>query len=535
MGTCCQTSSGSNSASGANLATTSATPVTSTHVATQSDSGRARVAEQIVDIPSGMYGIGEGTSGLFGRGHRAHINRLTQLLTNTPLLVSEIFCGYQHILCIATNGHSAYDNERLNLNISDNIYVAGDNNMGQCGLGINVYTGHNDPSANLIVKFCKIKYFQQNKIIIKRICTNAVSNCTFFITNNNQVYGCGQNNYGNLGIGDTKNRNLPVLIDYFSHLQTNMNIVDIQSSAYYSVALTGSENDAKRIASIVNYWLNIDIDSDNSYSYSYSENKIDIPKDLINIIYKYCRFGNNQVHVTRSTQKKISSVANGLSFKEQKNSKLDCTWTQNDFFDDKNIIALTIGDGFSFWVESSGKVWTCGYNHYGSLGLGYDAETYTRNGAEAKNANVYYEPVLIDYFVKNDIKIVNINSGAGHTLAIDSNNNVYSWGYNDFGQCGHGKPGTYVNIKTPTLIVSLKKFNIVNIACGEYHSYCCSKDGKHWMFGSNEHSECTIQRLMPSQNNESASLKIISSPFCIDDKNRVKCVALGKHCTMIVL
>ena len=96
-----------------------------------------------------------------------------------------------------------------------------------------------------------------------------------------------------------------------------------------------------------------------------------------------------------------------------------------------------------------------------------------------------YKPKIVKYFIDNKINTINIECGAYHTLAIDSNNNVYSWGSNLYPQCGHGinpnKKGKREGegefeehdrcINTPKLIICLSQYNIVNIGCGAFHSY----------------------------------------------------------------
>ena len=37
----------------------------------------------------------------------------------------------------------------------------------------------------------KLNYLQQKKIKLKKICVSAVTNSTSFITNDNELYGCG--------------------------------------------------------------------------------------------------------------------------------------------------------------------------------------------------------------------------------------------------------------------------------------------------------------------------------------------------------
>ena len=91
-------------------------------------------------------------------------------------------------------------------------------------------------------------------------------------------------------------------------------------------------------------------------------------------------------------------------------------------------------------------------------------------------------PKQIDFFIKNNIQIRDITSGFYHNLAVDYNNNVYSWGYNGGGQCGDG---TKTMISTPTLIPALKNEQEKQTKCGGNHCYVNTVDNKHYIFGSN--------------------------------------------------
>ena len=97
------------------------------------------------------------------------------------------------------------------------------------------------------------------------------------------------------------------------------------------------------------------------------------------------------------------------------------------FFKNKNIKQVCIGgrDGkyrFYLFLEYNGIIWSCGANEYSQCG-------YTTMKEKI------YKPNKIHYFIENNIKINYICCGLGHCLALDINNNVYSWRHNLFGQC----------------------------------------------------------------------------------------------------
>ncbi|OCH98002.1 hypothetical protein A8135_01910 [Legionella jamestowniensis] len=81
-----------------------------------------------------------------------------------------------------------------------------------------------------------------------------------------------------------------------------------------------------------------------------------------------------------------------------------------------------------------------------------------------------------------DEKIIKLALGWDHILALTSNGQVYSWGYNHFGQLGlrHRAPDS-----TPQLITTFNE-KITDIFAGDYISFCRSAEGKIYAFGKNQ-------------------------------------------------
>ena len=137
-------------------------------------------------------------------------------------------------------------------------------------------------------------------------------------------------------------------------------------------------------------------------------------------------------------------------------------------------------------------------------------------------------PTIIEYFVENDIKIKDIACGFDHNLAIDYNNKVYSWGYNRYHQCGREISDMYCS--TPELIPLLKIYDIELIDCGSHHSFCQTVGGKMYFFGSNRYNECIIGHYsthLPICVNEILKAKV--------NDREIKSVSLGYRNTKIIM
>lgn len=83
-------------------------------------------------------------------------------------------------------------------------------------------------------------------------------------------------------------------------------------------------------------------------------------------------------------------------------------------------------------------------------------------------------------------KIIQTAGGAAHSLALDDDGEVYSWGNNTYGQLGDG---SNVSVNLPVNISqtsdTLKDKKIVQIAAGFYHSLAIDSKGNLYTWGRN--------------------------------------------------
>lgn len=81
--------------------------------------------------------------------------------------------------------------------------------------------------------FKAINFFNENNIKIRKICANPFSFTVFWITDIGTVYGLGENQHYQLGLGADNNDNKmrPVLIPGLT------DVIDIQPARFYPIAL----------------------------------------------------------------------------------------------------------------------------------------------------------------------------------------------------------------------------------------------------------------------------------------------------------
>lgn len=95
---------------------------------------------------------------------------------------------------------------------------------------------------------------------------------------------------------------------------------------------------------------------------------------------------------------------------------------QSKPFELKQVKRIAGGGGHTFILDENGRLYACGWNHKGQLGI-----TSTKDA---------FEFVEVPTFVSS---VVEIACGWDSSAAIDCDGNVYVWGSNAFGQLGFEK------------------------------------------------------------------------------------------------
>src|SRR3989337_940501 len=75
-----------------------------------------------------------------------------------------------------------------------------------------------------------------------------------------------------------------------------------------------------------------------------------------------------------------------------------------------------------------------------------------------------------------------ISAGWNHTIALKSDETVWTWGNNDDGKLGNG---TNTSSNTPIQVSGLSG-TFAAIACGGWHSAVLKSDGTVWTWGYND-------------------------------------------------
>lgn len=269
---------------------------------------------------------------------------------------------------------------------------------------------------------------------------------TVFLDDKGQVFVCGSNDRGQLGIGHGKTTIIPKSILH------DRKIKQISCGKEFTICLdfTGTmwsfgENEYGQ--------LGIGTRESNYFPIAISE----IPP----VIKVYCA-GQHSLCITENSEL--------WSFGSNDCGQL-CLQTNSHTFELQPkktnfnlIISIAGGDSFTLFQNNQGNIYGCGLNTDGQIGLG-------------SKIRVAYEPTEILLLPDN---ITNFICGASHTICLSSDGMVYSFGENGGGQCGFPEER---NIFKASLIPNLPK--IITIGTGRNHSLCVDENGNLWTFGYN--------------------------------------------------
>ncbi|XP_051890412.1 LOW QUALITY PROTEIN: probable E3 ubiquitin-protein ligase HERC1 [Pristis pectinata] len=136
-----------------------------------------------------------------------------------------------------------------------------------------------------------------------------------------------------------------------------------------------------------------------------------------------------------------------------------------------NAKTIEAGQYCTFAVSEDGSVKACGKGSYGRLGLGD-----SNNQSAAKKLT--FEP-------HRSIRKISSSKGSdGHTLAVTTEGEMFSWGDGDYGKLGHGNSATQ---KYPKLIQGpLQGKIVVCVSAGYRHSASVTSDGELYTWGEGD-------------------------------------------------
>ena len=299
-----------------------------------------------------------------------------------------------------------------------------------------------------------------NRSIFTQVTTNADDiksvycggYCTFILKNDGTLWGCGKNSNGQLGLGDTNDRNI------FTQVTTNVDdIKEIYCGQNHTFIL---KNNGTLWGTGYNGYGQLGLgDTSNRNTFTEITNNTDDIKSV------YC--GSNHTFILKNNGTLWGTGHNGYGQLGLKDTDNRTTFTQVIINAD-DVKLVDCGSEHTLILKNDGTLWGCGYNGYGQLGLG---DTNYRTTFTQITTNT------------DDIK--EIYCGANHTLILENNGTLWDCGHNNRGQLGLGD----TNDRNTFTQVTTNAYNIKEIYCGWDHNFILKNDGTLWSTGYNNYGQ----------------------------------------------
>ena len=136
------------------------------------------------------------------------------------------------------------------------------------------------------------------------------------------------------------------------------------------------------------------------------------------------------------------------------------------------VVSVACAKTFTLFATDTGKVYAMGDNSNGELGNSTAGKTQTT-------------PLQVEGL--DGVNIVQVAAGLHHGLAVSDKGQVFSWGWGgsnlpggDTGALGHGDRQ---NQPVPKCIAGLEGIHVVQAACGSKHSLALDADGNVYTWG----------------------------------------------------
>lgn len=174
------------------------------------------------------------------------------------------------------------------------------------------------------------------------------------------------------------------------------------------------------------------------------------------------------------------------------------TPTRIAFKENKRIVKIACGAEFSMIVDSDGRLYSFGHPEHGQLGHNSEGKYFTSGNKYAFHCE-YAPRRIVTYIEKSreghvtpvdDVQIVDVACGTNHTLAVDRRHRCYSWGFAGYHRLGHSET------KNELVPRSIRVFDAPSssgrgasrVYAGATHSMALDMNGLLYFWGQNKSS-----------------------------------------------
>ena len=323
-----------------------------------------------------------------------------------------------------------------------------------------------------------ISNFSVNALAIRIVKVSNGSYHSFGLTSDGRIYAWGRNTSGELGIGTTLARsNVPIAVKTAGTPMDGKVVKQVEGGGHYE----GSHSIALASDGTVYTW------GLNQYGQLGNNTTTNSRSPIAVQAAGTPLAGKTIVQVAAGADHSLALDSDGALYAWGSNAygQLGNGTTTNSSVPvavkiagtplaGKTIIQIVAGANHNMVLTSDGAVYTWGWNYHGQLG---------NNTKTNSNTIVAVQTIGTPLAGK---KIVKIAAGQGHSLALTDDGRVYTWGRNDTGQLGNNATtDAMLPVAVTVTGTPMNNKTIIEIASGARHSLAIDSSGKVYAWGHN--------------------------------------------------
>eukprot|EP01125_Pyxidicula_operculata_P018026 TRINITY_DN637_c2_g1_i3.p1 TRINITY_DN637_c2_g1~~TRINITY_DN637_c2_g1_i3.p1 ORF type:complete len:401 (-),score=46.61 TRINITY_DN637_c2_g1_i3:37-1239(-) len=355
--------------------------------------------------------------------------------------------------------------------IGNNLYTAGWNQHHQLGIEESVI--HEANLTKININFKEILKSDTEESFGDYVAVAAGNDHSLVLTSNGKVLGWGSNMNGQLGKLGTSHFIKPISVEIDKTITT----IACCSESSFALSIDGDvyswgSNGCGQLGQ-------------GHLSFDYVPKKVEGIENVISIA---C--GNNHILALTRDGKLYSWGSNKFG----QLGHGDIIDSSSPFLVNYNfdkIKTISCGSFHSFALQENGKLFGWGANALGQLGDGTN-----RNVNTPKHIPVPSN----DGEESEKCQYLEIACGGSHSLVLTKDGEMYSWGYNKHGQLGNAQLDT--KEMKPQNVIFFSNSKVTTIGCTICSSYAITEDGNLFSWGWNKYGQLglgdTDPRTIPS-------------------------------------
>jgi len=297
------------------------------------------------------------------------------------------------------------------------------------------------------------KFWIRNDKIVHVACGDEHS---MVVTDRGRLYGFGANDWGQLGLGHTKSANKPT----FVRALKGEKITLVACGRTHTLGATASGK-----------VFSFGAGGDGQLGHGDTEDS-PFPKQIAGLPLEKVKILSCGVYhsaVLYESGDLYIWGASGEGQTGQEEEELNCPTILSL---DEKVSWVSCGYYHTALVTESGRLFTFGESENGKLGLKEEQLKDTSRPQPVATKGGHFTAVAC---------------GSGHTLALNQDGRVFSFGDGSRGQLGQGT--RVQELKEPSMIQQLGQMKVKFVSCGDCHSAVLTENGTLFTFGDGRHGK----------------------------------------------